>query len=110
MVLQSTLSMLLIWSGTYERVLVYAQFSLLLCTFLAAAGVVVLRFTEPDLPRTYRTWGYPLTPILFAGVTLWMLGYVVRFRPMESLMGLATMVSGLLVYAASQRGSAPCGC
>jgi APA family basic amino acid/polyamine antiporter len=103
MVLQSALSMVFIASGTYDRVLVYAQFSLLLCTFLATVGVVVLRFTQPGLARPYRTWGYPVTPVVFAAVTLWMLVYIGRFRPLESMMGLATLVAGLAIYRLSLR-------
>jgi APA family basic amino acid/polyamine antiporter len=101
--LQSTLSLVFLASGSYDRVLIYAQFSLLLCTFLAAAGVVVLRFTRPELPRPYRTWGYPATPVLFCAMTLWMLVYVVRHRPVESLMGLATLGAGLGVYWIARR-------
>jgi APA family basic amino acid/polyamine antiporter len=103
MAFQSALSALFIASGTYDRVLVYAQFSLLLCTLLAAAGVVVLRVTRPDLPRPCRAWGYPVTPAVFCAVTLWMLVYIVRMRTVESLMGFATVLTGLLVYRVSRR-------
>ena len=103
MLFQSALSMVFIASGTYERVLVYAQFSLLLCTFLATLGVVVLRCTQPGLARPYRTWGYPFTPVVFAAVTLWMLVYIGRFHGLESLMGVATLLAGLVVYWLSQR-------
>jgi APA family basic amino acid/polyamine antiporter len=103
MVFQSGLSLLCLASGTYDRILVYAQFSLLLCTFLAAAGVVVLRFTQPGLHRPFRTWGYPLTPLVFSGVTLWMLVYIVTFRPVESMLGFGTLLAGLGVHEVSRR-------
>ena len=32
---------------------------------LTVAGVIILRRKQPDLPRPYKTWGYPVTPILF---------------------------------------------
>lgn len=106
MLFQGALSMLFIATGSYARVLVYAQFSLLLCTLLAALGVVVLRWTRPDLPRPCRTWGYPLTPAVFCAVTLWMLVYVVRVHPLESWLGLATLLAGLGVYWLTGRTSA----
>jgi len=102
MLFQSSLSLIFIASGSYDRVLVYAQFSMLLCTFLAAAGVVVLRITQPLQERPYRTWGYPATPAVFCAVTLWMLIYVMRYRTGESLMGIVTLLAGLLVYRLSR--------
>jgi APA family basic amino acid/polyamine antiporter len=103
---QGLLSVLLVATGTFERVLVYAQFSLLLCTFLAALGVLILRFTQPDLPRPYRTWGYPITPLVFLGITAWMMAYVIKDKPRESLMGLGTILTGLLAYTLSSRFAA----
>jgi basic amino acid/polyamine antiporter, APA family len=103
MVLQSGASMLLLATGAYDRVLVYAQFALLACTLLAAAGVVVLRFTEPDLPRPHRAWGYPATPIAYLAVTLWMMVYVVLHRPVEALLGTATLALGFLLNGVAQR-------
>lgn len=97
-VLQSLLSLALVATGTFERVLVYAQFTLLACTFLAALGALLLRWREPDLPRPFRMWGYPVTPLLFLLVTLWMMTFVVRHKPVESLMGLGTLAAGLVIH------------
>jgi len=41
---------------------------------LSVAAVYALRRKRPDLPRTYRTWGYPVTPILFILAVLWLIG------------------------------------
>ena len=81
----------------------YIQFSLILWSFLAVLGVVVLRRTRPELPRPYRTWGYPVTPIIFLAVALFMMIYLVVERPVQSLAGLATLLAGLLVYWLSSR-------
>ena len=64
-------------------------------------GMMRLRRTRPDLPRPVRCWGYPVTPLLFLGISLWMLAYVLLQRPWESLAGLATLASGLIVYRLS---------
>jgi APA family basic amino acid/polyamine antiporter len=50
------------------------------------------------LPRPYRVWAYPLPPLVFATVTIWMMIYLLRSRTTESLAGLATMVVGLALY------------
>jgi APA family basic amino acid/polyamine antiporter len=52
-------------------------------------------------------WAYPLTPIIFAVVTLFILVYLVRGQPMESLAGLALMLTGLIVFALSSRRPRP---
>lgn len=99
LLLQSTLTLIFVLSGSFRQVLVYAGFVLNLFTFLTVAGVLVLRYRRPDLPRPYRAWGYPLTPLLFLALSGWTLVYLLRDKPAESLAGLATMLVGLPVYA-----------
>jgi basic amino acid/polyamine antiporter, APA family len=97
-VLQLAIVTLLILTRSFEGVLEFIQFSLTLSSFLAVLGVIVLRFTQPDLVRPYRVWGYPFTPLVFLAVTLFMLGYLLSERPMQSLGGLVLLLSGLVVY------------
>jgi APA family basic amino acid/polyamine antiporter len=59
----------------------------------------VLRFTRPDLPRPYRAWGYPFSPLVFLLVTGFMMYYLLTTQPKPSLLGLLIMISGLLIYA-----------
>jgi basic amino acid/polyamine antiporter, APA family len=79
-------------------VLDFIQFSLLFCSFFTVLGVIKLRIMRPDLPRPYRAWGYPVTPIIFLLVTLFMMYYLVVERPLQSFFGALIMVSGLLIY------------
>src|SRR5438552_136784 len=72
--------------------------SLLLCSLLTVLGVTVLRLTHPEIPRPYRVWAYPLPPLVFAAITIWMMAYLLRSRPAESLSGLATMLVGFALY------------
>lgn len=46
-------------SGSFEQILTYYAFIDYLFFTLAVAGVMILRRTEPNLPRPYRVWGYP---------------------------------------------------
>jgi basic amino acid/polyamine antiporter, APA family len=93
----------LLMTQSFEAVLDTIQFSLTLCSFLAVLGVIVLRRRAPELPRPYRTWGYPFTPLVFLGVTAFMMYHLVVERPLQSLAGLAIMLTGLAVYAFSQQ-------
>ena len=81
----------------------YIQFSLILPSFLTVLGVVVLRRTRPELPRPYRTWGYPVTPMIFLAVAVFMMVYLIVERPVQSLAGLATLLAGLFFYRLSSR-------
>jgi APA family basic amino acid/polyamine antiporter len=94
---------LLLLTGSFERVVIYIQFSLLLCSLLTVAGVMVLRRRRPELPRPYRLWAYPLPPVIFSVITLWMMIYLLHSNPLESLSGVATLIAGLLLYFCAQR-------
>jgi len=97
--LQSSLAILFILTSSFESVLVFAGFILALNSFATVLGVFVLRFRQPDLPRPYRTFAYPLTPLIYLAVTGWTLVFVLLDKPIESLLGLAVIAVGLLVYA-----------
>jgi len=61
-------------------------------------GVIVLRFRRPEITRPYRVWLYPIPPVVFSVITIWMMFYLLRSHTSESLAGLATALSGLLLY------------
>lgn len=85
-------------TSTFETVLTYLEFTLLLSSFMTVLGVFVCRYRYPHLPRPYQTWGYPVTPLIFLAISLWMLGFSFYARPLESLTGLGTIALGLPVY------------
>jgi APA family basic amino acid/polyamine antiporter len=65
---------------------------------LATAGVFLLRRKEPNLPRPYRTRGYPWVPASFVVVASVLLVYTFRQNLRESLMGLGLTLAGLPLY------------
>jgi APA family basic amino acid/polyamine antiporter len=99
---QTVVATLLLLSQSFEAVLEFIQFSLLTCSFLAVLGVIKLRITRPDLPRPYRAWGYPVTPLIFLSVTAFMMYYLITERPLQSLIGVLMMASGVALYYLSQ--------
>ena len=103
--LQLAVANLMLLTQSFEAVVDFIQFSLLACSFLAVFGVIKLRYTDPDLPRPYRAWGYPVTPIVFLCVTAFMMYYLVTERPLQALTGILMMASGLVLYALSRTAS-----
>ena len=89
---------LLLLTNSFEAVLDFIAFSLTFCSFLTVLGVITLRFTHPTLPRPYRAWGYPVTPLVFLSVTFFMMYYLITIRPLQSLAGFGIMLAGLGLY------------
>lgn len=103
---QVVVASLMLFTRSFEAVLEFIQFSLLFCSFFVVLGVIKLRITHPDLPRPYRAWGYPFTPLVFLLVTGFMMYYLLTTQPKPSLLGLLIMLSGLLIYAVFRKQSA----
>lgn len=95
---QGVWAILLTFSGTYQQLYTYVMFAV--CLFHAATGVAVfvLRRTRPDLPRPYRTWGYPVVPALFVLSALLIVANTLVVSPRESLIGLGLLVLGVPAY------------
>ena len=65
---------------------------------LAVLAVFRLRRTRPELSRPYRTWGYPVVPLLFLGVSTTMLLNALVAQPLSTLYSFGIIASGLPVY------------
>ena len=96
--LQSSLALLFIFSSTFESILVFAGFTLALNSFATVLGIFVLRWQQPDLPRPYRTFLYPLPPLIYLALTGWTLWFVLVSRPAEGLFGIGIIATGLIFY------------
>ncbi len=99
---QTAIVYFLILTSTFEKVLVYIELLLLLSALLTVAGVFWLRVREPDLERPIKTPGYPLTPLVFVAVSVWMIVYVAIERPVEALFGVGTLGIGFALFAVAQ--------
>jgi APA family basic amino acid/polyamine antiporter len=67
---------------------------------LAVAAVFVLRRTRPDLPRPYRTWGYPVVPLLFLIASVAMVLNALWTDPVNTGITFAIILAGIPVYYA----------
>ena len=96
--IQSAIALLFIFSSTFESVLVFSGFTLALSSFTTVLGIFVLRWRQPDLPRPYKTFLYPLPPLIYLALTGWTLTFVLVSRPVEGLFGLSIIALGLVFY------------
>lgn len=95
---QAALTLAFIVTASFETILVFAGFILGLNSLFTVAGVFVLRIREPSLSRPFRVWGFPVTPLVYLGLTSWTLVYIAIDRPAEALAALAMIVAGLVLY------------
>jgi APA family basic amino acid/polyamine antiporter len=90
-------------SGSYEQLFTYVMFASILFSVAAGVALFVLRRTQPATHRPYRTWGYPIVPLIFVvGSAAFVLNTLVE-RPFESLAGLGLVAIGLPVYWFSRK-------
>jgi len=98
LVAQGAWAVVLVLSGSYDTLTDYAIFSVLIFVGLVTASVFILRRTQPNVERAYRTWGYPVVPALFLLVSGWLLINTLLTTPGRAVAGLALMAIGLPFY------------
>jgi APA family basic amino acid/polyamine antiporter len=85
-------------SGTFEQLAAYVIFGQWIFFGLTVAGVMILRHRRPDVPRPYRTWGYPFTPIVFIAAALFISINSLIAQPLNALAGLGIILAGIPAY------------
>lgn len=97
-VIQAVWACVLALSGTYEQLFTYVTVLNIVFWIAGTASVFTLRKKYPDLPRPYKTWGYPIVPMLFIISLFGILVNTLINRPVESIAGLGLALLGLPVY------------
>jgi APA family basic amino acid/polyamine antiporter len=98
LVVQAVWTCLLCVSGSYGQLLDYIIFAALIFYILTIASVFVLRRKRPDAPRPYKALGYPVLPILYIGMALWICIVLLRYKPQYTWPGLIIVLLGIPVY------------
>lgn len=96
--IQAVWSGILTLSGTFEQLLTFVMFVSIMFWIAGAASLFTLRKKYPDLPRPYKTWGYPVIPIVFIVASLGILLNTLIEKPVESLAGVGLTAIGIPVY------------
>lgn len=100
---QSFIALILILTSSFDAVLTYLGFILSLFSTITVMGVFVLRYKEPNLHRPFKAWAYPFTPMIYVGLNVWILWFVIGDRPLESLIGLGTVLIGYVFYLITKK-------
>lgn len=93
-------------SGTFDQITTSVIFALWIFFAFVGSSLFVLRRKLPAAPRRYRTPGYPVVPILFVAVAVWLVVNSIKAYPVESSAGLLMIALGLPFYMFFQRGAA----
>jgi APA family basic amino acid/polyamine antiporter len=97
--LQAVWSSVLAVSGSYDQLTDCLLFASWIFYALTTSAVFVLRRRRPNAERPYRTFGYPLTPLLFVLVSTWLVINTLLERPVESVTGIVLILAGVPVFA-----------
>ncbi len=97
-ILQSIITVVLILTAQFESVLTFIGFSLSLFTFLTVCGIFIIRSRGMHKNLAYKTFGYPIIPIIYLALNAWMLYFTITNKPMESLYGLINVAVGAIVW------------
>jgi basic amino acid/polyamine antiporter, APA family len=94
------------WQDTYNRLFTYVVLSGFVFYAMSCGAVIRLRSTAAHLPRPYKAWGYPVTPIVFILFSLWLVINTAREQPRDFAQGAALILAGLPLYFWRRRPSA----
>ena len=98
LIAESAIAVALTFTGTYDQLATYVVFVSWLFYAMSCAAVIRLRHIAPDLPRPYRAWGYPVTPLIFVAFSLWLVANTIREAPRDAAIGTGIVALGLPLY------------
>ncbi len=96
--LQAVIAILMVVTSSFEKLLMYIGFTLSLFALLTVTGLIILRIKYPGAERPYRTFGYPVTPLLFILSSLWVIVFSVKENPFILVYGGGTIAAGFIIY------------
>ena len=106
LVVQAVWICVLCLSGTYNQLLDYIIFAVLVFYILTIVALFVLRRTRPDAERPYKAIGYPVLPAIYILMALFIDVVLLRYKPQFTWPGLIIVLLGIPVYFLWSRGAA----
>ncbi len=102
-VLQAGWGLVLLWTGSFESIVLYAGIGLTLASLLSVGAVYVLRVRQPGLPRPFLVPGYPWVPAIYLIANIALIVAVFSEEPWVSTYSVLSILTGLPVYAIMAR-------
>jgi basic amino acid/polyamine antiporter, APA family len=96
--IQSGIAVTICWVSKFQSIINYLGLTLSILTVLTVFGVFVSRYKQKNEIEGYKTLGYPIVPIIFILIELFMIQKIVIKWPDETIWMVATVASGLLIY------------
>ena len=96
--IQSSISLILLFTSTFEQLLSYLGFVMNIFAVLTVIGIFIHRKRFPNMARPFKTKGYPIVPIIFILFVIWNMIFMFKEKTLETLIGLATLLIGLAFY------------
>jgi basic amino acid/polyamine antiporter, APA family len=100
---QSSISLIFVLTSSFQSILLFSGFILGLNTIFAVGGIFVLRWRQPELERPYKTWLYPLPPLIYLGLMIWTLFFITKSQPKEAFIAIAIVMAGIIAYGLARR-------
>ncbi len=99
LLVQTILTTAMLLSGSFDSLSnLYTLVSWVSAVFMICA-IFVSRRREPDASRPYRVFGYPVVPVLFAAVGVWLVVQTAAGDPHSSALGVAAIALAFVAYA-----------
>ena len=103
---QCAISLFIVYKNNFRDIVNLISFTLSIFTFLTVLGLFVMRFRAPGAERPFKVWGYPVVPLIFLAISVWMMYFGLKddskdsFHGMNvvSLEGLGLSLTGLVIY------------
>ncbi len=105
--MQAAWSVVLVLSQSFEQLMNYTSAAMLITGTLTVLAVIVLRRKMPDTTRPYRTWGYPVTPILYATSSVVVLCVLASKLDPSLFLGAVWFLGALAVHHFFMRKRSP---
>ena len=98
LIVQAIWTCFLCLSGSYGQLLDLTMFAVIIFYILTIGGLFVLRRTRPDAPRPYRAVGYPVLPVIYIVMAIFIEIVLLRYKPQYTWPGLVIVLLGIPVY------------
>jgi APA family basic amino acid/polyamine antiporter len=98
LIVQGVMACILTLSGTYDQLYTYVVFASWLFYAMSCGAVIILRRKAPQMARPYKTWGYPIVPVVFILFAIWLMVNTIIEAPRDAAIGAGIIVLGLPLY------------